>query len=102
MEEISTEYFGLLRYDMSLGEWFLTFQKNIVLSSSEMRVQEETSWTSVNCRTLEHEDSIFHWNFMIHPPMTTGLHPKSLSSSGFFKIYHCLVIIHTNVVHKLY
>jgi len=85
MEEISTEYFGLLRYDMSLGKWFLTFQKNIVLSSSEMSVQEESSWTPVNCRTLEHEDNVFQWNFRIHSPMTTVLHPKILSSLGFFK-----------------
>jgi hypothetical protein len=85
MEEINTECFGLLRYDVSLGDWFLTFQKNRGLSSSEMTVQEESSWTPVNCRALEHEDNIFHWNFRIHSPMTTGLHPKRLSSSGFFK-----------------
>jgi len=37
IEKLNTEDAGLLGCDVSLGEWFLTFERNVVSSTSESR-----------------------------------------------------------------
>lgn len=37
IEKLNTEDAGLLGCDVSLGEWFMTFERNVVSSTSESR-----------------------------------------------------------------
>lgn len=61
--EIECWAFWTLGCDVLLGEWFLTFQRNIMHLPSESRSPRRTS---LNFLTLERESIVFLWNVRIY------------------------------------
>ena len=99
--EIECWAFWTLGCDVSLGEWFLTFQRNIMHLPSESRSPRRTS---LNFLIFERESIMFLWNCRIYSASDTVSHPwrhelsvallwelwtlwygSCLSSSGFCK-----------------